>query len=659
MRWAAFAAVLVAGILPRASGAQDLDPSRKITQYRLRAWSDENGLPQNSVLSVLQLRDGTVLAGTEDGLAIFDGSRFGAPVWGPLAKVGPVRITRLVEGSDGTIWIGTRGAGLLRVGMQGVTTFGPAEGLPGQAIESIHIDAGGVLWVGTTDAGLFRLEGGRPVAIPLGDTPRSEFVQAISSDASGRLLVGTRGGLFTGRPGRWRRYGRADGLPSDHVYALTPAPHDTVWIGTASGGLAVLTGNAVRPVPNAAGFGDAVLAIRRGGNGVVWLGTNGGGLHRLHAGKLQSLTTANGLPSNLVWSLASDDEDGLWIGTNGGGLIRLDDPPVSVFGSAEGLSSDIALATLESRDGTLWVGTAGGGLNAIKRGVVRHFTTRDGLATNIVTALHEDPSGAMWVGTSSSGLHMLRDGRIERIDMSAAFPGAGVNSIRVDAQGRLWVGSNGAGLAIREGSRWRYLRAPESLPSNFVYAMAIGPGGRMYVATGAGLVAFDGVRAIPQPAFADRLKNDLLAIHASPSGSIWLSSQAHGIARLRAGRMVHIGADRGLPGKAVNGILEDTRGTMWITTNSGILAVPRAELEEAADGKRMRVSGYSIGTAEGMRSRETNGGVDPPGWAGRDGSVWIPTLGGVVTVDGDRLATVPRPRVSVTGLVVLDSLISA
>ncbi|HEU4747300.1 MAG TPA: hypothetical protein VFS56_02275, partial [Gemmatimonadaceae bacterium] len=58
---AAAAAVLVAGALPRALASQEFDLSRKITQYRVRVWSDEEGLPQNSVPAVLRLRDGTML----------------------------------------------------------------------------------------------------------------------------------------------------------------------------------------------------------------------------------------------------------------------------------------------------------------------------------------------------------------------------------------------------------------------------------------------------------------------------------------------------------------------------------------------------------------------------------------------------------------------
>lgn len=653
---AASAAVLIWGACPRTLQSQALDPSRKLTQYRLRVWTDEQGLPQNSAIAIQQLRDGTVLVGTQDGLALFDGSRLGPPLWGPLSTVGPMWANRLLEDSSGTLWIATRAHGLVRVSTDTVVSYGAAAGFGKSSLEAMYRDASGQLWIGSSDAGLFRFDGGRAIPVPLGDAPGAEYVQAISEDGRGQLLVATRGGLYVGAPGRWRRLGREHGLPSEHVYSLEPAVGDSVWIGSADGGLVVLTGGVIRPVAGWVKPASPVSAVKRDQRGSLWVGTNGGGLYRLRGGKSEALTTDNGFPSDLVWSLAADDEGGLWVGTNGGGVARLDDPPVTVFGAKEGLSSDVALATLQTRDGTMWIGTAGGGLNALRGGVVRTFTTAHGLATNIVTALHEDASGVLWIGTAPRGLHTLREDRITRVS-GAPFPSAGINTIRQHASGRLWVGSEGAGLAVLEALQWKVIKGPPSLPSSFVSALATDSAGVMYVGTRAGLVRVDGDRFVRQPVFSDPLKNSLLALHADASGSLWLGSYAPGISRLRAGRLVHIGADRGLPDQGVNGIHEDRSGTLWLSTNKGVFGVSRPELEEVADGKRQRVTGYLIGTAEGMRSRETNGGVDPPGWVAQDGKVWIPTLGGVITIDPAKMADAPPPRISVTGVAIREARI--
>src|SRR5258708_32564149 len=50
-----------------------LDPHRAISQYFHTGWRSEDGLPQNSVQTVLQPGDGYLWMGTQDGLVPCDG----------------------------------------------------------------------------------------------------------------------------------------------------------------------------------------------------------------------------------------------------------------------------------------------------------------------------------------------------------------------------------------------------------------------------------------------------------------------------------------------------------------------------------------------------------------------------------------------------------
>jgi len=47
-----------------------------VTQYRVDTWSTSDGLPQRSVFSIIQTRDGYLWLSTFDGLVRFDGVRF-------------------------------------------------------------------------------------------------------------------------------------------------------------------------------------------------------------------------------------------------------------------------------------------------------------------------------------------------------------------------------------------------------------------------------------------------------------------------------------------------------------------------------------------------------------------------------------------------------
>ncbi|HMP80810.1 MAG TPA: two-component regulator propeller domain-containing protein, partial [Pirellulaceae bacterium] len=76
------------------------------SNFVIRSWYAEDGLPQNAVTAAVQTRDGYLWLGTYTGLVRFDGVRF--VVFDdhntPALKNG--RITSLYESADGTLWIG-------------------------------------------------------------------------------------------------------------------------------------------------------------------------------------------------------------------------------------------------------------------------------------------------------------------------------------------------------------------------------------------------------------------------------------------------------------------------------------------------------------------------------------------------------------------------
>src|SRR5437016_922799 len=91
-----------------------LDPGRDLSQFNRQIWLTENGLPQNTVHSITQARDGYVWLATEEGLARFDGIRF--TVFDkqntPELRSNDIRV--LLEDRGSALWIGTAD-GLVRL----------------------------------------------------------------------------------------------------------------------------------------------------------------------------------------------------------------------------------------------------------------------------------------------------------------------------------------------------------------------------------------------------------------------------------------------------------------------------------------------------------------------------------------------------------------
>src|SRR5688572_32082151 len=145
------ALVLIAAIFV-VTGAFALDPSRSLTQARLSVWTNDSGLPQNTVDAIVQTRDGYLWLGTEEGLARFDGMRFVVSDRQSAPALRSSFVSGLFETPDGTLWIGTYGGGLARLRDGRVEAFHP-ELLGSDRIRGMHA-AGGALFVATAGGGL-------------------------------------------------------------------------------------------------------------------------------------------------------------------------------------------------------------------------------------------------------------------------------------------------------------------------------------------------------------------------------------------------------------------------------------------------------------------------------------------------------------------------
>jgi hypothetical protein len=145
----------------------------------------------------------------------------------------------------------------------------------------------------------------------------------------------------------------------------------------------------------------------------------------------------------------------------------------------------------------------------------------------------------------------------------------------------------------------------------------------------------------------------LTTLAADADGTLWIGTLGDGVWRLRAGRAAHFTTATGLFDDVALAIVDDRRGSLWISCNRGVYRVSRADLEAVAEGRQAAVLSVAYGEADGIRGRECNGGSQPSGWRSRDGRLWFPTVRGVAVVDPARLRPdLPAPPALVERAVV-------
>ncbi|MGA3098334.1 MAG: two-component regulator propeller domain-containing protein, partial [Bryobacteraceae bacterium] len=89
-----------------APGASALDPRKSLTQYSRTTWTQEQGLPQDTIRAIAQTADGYLWLGTDEGLARFDGYEF-LTFDKARADLPSNSITALAAERGGALWIGT------------------------------------------------------------------------------------------------------------------------------------------------------------------------------------------------------------------------------------------------------------------------------------------------------------------------------------------------------------------------------------------------------------------------------------------------------------------------------------------------------------------------------------------------------------------------
>src|SRR5690349_16260528 len=138
----------VCGLLILAAGAVStyaLDPGKTLSQYSVTVWTQQQGLPQDTVRAIAQTTDGFLWVGTDEGLARFDGYEF--VVFGKDQSTLPSNsVNALAAGPDGSLWIGTPD-GLTRYRDGAFRTFTQMDGLPGNGVSALLVDHTGSLWI--------------------------------------------------------------------------------------------------------------------------------------------------------------------------------------------------------------------------------------------------------------------------------------------------------------------------------------------------------------------------------------------------------------------------------------------------------------------------------------------------------------------------------
>jgi signal transduction histidine kinase/ligand-binding sensor domain-containing protein len=481
-------------------------------------WSAED-----PVRAMVEAPDGRVWLGTE-GSGLFS-MLDGRVTRGP-DDLADDTIEALSLAADHSLWIGTR-RGVRRWNGHGATT----EGVP-DAVRGLHVlcmlrDRDANVWLGTT-RGLVRIgpdgsvvfdrEAARDRGAAIGGA-----VTALFEDREGSLWIGGATGIARLRQGVFTPYTRAEGLPADYVGPVHIDAGGRTWFAPVQGGLYWLQHERVERVTAAGLDRDVVYAIAGGGD-EVWVGRKQGGLTRLRVtgGTVHAatFTAEDGLAPGSIVALHRSRDGAIWTGTLGAGasVSQGDGARFRTYTTAHGLASNLVSSIAGTGDGTVWFATPQG-LSALAGGRWRTYGVAEGLPSGAINCLLGARAGAsLWVGTAA-GLVQIDEGRVVANLLPNLLPPVlreQIFGLAEDNRGSLWVATSNRLLQVPL-DRLRRGQLSEGVIREFETADGLlsaestrrerslieGPDGRIWISTMRGLAVVDPARLPPRmPALA-------------------------------------------------------------------------------------------------------------------------------------------------------------
>lgn len=397
--------------------------------YVIQHYSIQNGLSQNTVMAILQDKQGFMWFGTWDGLNRFDGYTF--KIYKAMNNGQKVRVNNRVvmifEDEAEQIWWSTYDGHYYRIdASRKVTSEFPYDSLPEGMVAQMaerdkktKVDSHGIIWQADDTQGILRYRYGQwkrftpPLDSRYAGRLREHFL--LIEDNLGRTWVNPTGG-------GWSYYDMEKDELVYPIEQLTNMIHTAyidrdgqMWISTYDGGV-----DCVNMDPTPYQLHD--MRHSESDNGEVRA------FARTRKGEVLTL-----VKSETGVYCALESSHGMLYGTKGHGLKNI------TTGKTIPTNHPDIYDLEEGRDGELYVATYGGGVNILKmteKGWAEPKVVGQGMKVRDIEIVDE----TLWCGTTT-GLLKINLNTYE----STVIPSYDIRAIYY-SRDKLWLGSFGGGL---------------------------------------------------------------------------------------------------------------------------------------------------------------------------------------------------------------------
>lgn len=574
----------------------------------------KDGLPNNSILSIIQDSTGYIWFSTKYGLCRYDSRNFKIfkhETNNNKSVSSSDLIHKLVLDNKQKLWVASSG---LDVYDSKSESFGHIP-IQNNGISTIFSDSHGRMWIGSNTSlkYFYPANPKHTVSVDL-KTETDYLIYTIYEDHEKHIWIGSNKGLFVlsfdnKNKINVKKFNSSQekySLSSNDISSITEDADRNLWIGTRTEGINLFDRKTnrfynSRKIKNNKNslIGNNVRKILLTKDGNLWIGTQDG-LSVLDPKNMSfknyqhDPSNPHSLSQNSIYDIYQDKNGSVWLGTYFGGLnvVYSVSTPFKIFQSnnySNSISSNIISAITEDSKKNLWIGTEAAGLNYFDQTNKRvisyknEFYNKESLSSNLVKAIAIDHSGYVFIGTATGGLNVYNP-KTNKFK-SYKFPEKKMNyGLSTDDITCLLVTNNNSVLIGTNRGMKHFIRDKEYLKSiqgnsphqNSITSLFEGSNSEIWVGTRSGIMLMRDELNLKRVDFLHQtnstpFKFSVNCFQEDNTNRIWVGTYHQGLALLDIKNLTYklFTTKDGLPSNNILGILADGKN-LWISTDNGL-----------------------------------------------------------------------------------------
>lgn len=362
----------------------------------LHVYSKQNGLCDNVFNATFQDKEGSIWLAS-DGQGVFRYTESQFTTLDEQVGLSSAQVMSFAAHPNGTVYMGTYNGGLYAYQNNKVISVVLPTPIQPSIIAMKYYNH--ALWLGTRGLGLWQWDGKKVRKINMSNSLlNSNVITALHEDKNGKLWVGTFNGFGFVQQDSFQQVA----TQNINVFDFASIGNDSLLISSTQGVWLLQSGNIIPLKTNTMADKTEVQCLLYKDRN-IWMGTSENGIliYNLKSKKSISLNRTNGLQSDFIYHLSTDEKNNVWVGT-GYGIYRVNWTKaqhflIDFYGKKDGIKGMESNhnAVLHANDGSIWFGTIQGAIQYHPEQNNVQFSTPK-VALQSVRLLGEDQLDSNW-----------------------------------------------------------------------------------------------------------------------------------------------------------------------------------------------------------------------------------------------------------------------